>query len=168
MRHYPPGKAQRRLLSSLRSVAMAISQLNVPPVVTWLPRWKIIAHRPPKELEAGTRTSFAGNINRNIRISSPFRRLLVGASVALCSFLVPTGPVLAAIGDVISSFSAPGTKPRGLTWDGTNLWLADTNTDLIYELTTTGTVLSSFATPSIEPTGLTWDGTNLWLSDTST
>ncbi|MCZ6779858.1 MAG: hypothetical protein O7F16_12960, partial [Acidobacteria bacterium] len=96
------------------------------------------------------------------------KRLLVGASLAVGVFLLGSVPSLAATGDVISSFSAPGTNPRGLTWDGTNLWLADSNTDLIYELTTTGTVLSSFATPSIEPTGLTWDGTNLWLSDTST
>ena len=101
-------------------------------------------------------------------IPPQFKQVLSRAALIVVSFLLATGPLLAATGDVISSFSAPGTNPRGLTWDGTNLWLADSNTDLIYELTTTGTVLSSFATPSIEPTGLTWDGTNLWLSDTST
>ena len=107
-------------------------------------------------------------MKKSICISSSFRRTLVGAFLALGCFLLGSVPSLAATGDVISSFSAPGKNPRGLTWDGTNLWLADADDDLIYELTTTGTVLSSFTTPSIEPTGLTWDGTNLWLSDTST
>ena len=44
----------------------------------------------------------------------------------------------------IEASSAPGTGSFGLAWDGTNLWLADRDTDL-YQLTTTGTVLSSFA-----------------------
>ena len=93
-----------------------------------------------------------------------FQRVLIGASVALCGLFSAAVPLWAATGDVISSFSAPGTAPQGLAWDGTNLWLADKTTDLIYELTTTGTVLSTFAAPCGNPTGLTFDGTNFWVA----
>ncbi len=65
-------------------------------------------------------------------------------------------------GKVDSQFTSPSTNPRGLAWDGTNLWNADTDTDKIYKLNTSGTILNQFTSPSSNPTGLAWDGTNLW------
>ncbi|MFB3050078.1 MAG: Ig-like domain-containing protein, partial [Acidimicrobiia bacterium] len=78
-----------------------------------------------------------------------------------------TAPVT---GDVISSFTGAFlVEPdAGLAWDGTNLWLSEKSTPLIYELSTTGTVLSSFTPPGSSPAGMTWDGTNLWLADKGT
>ncbi|MDZ7288699.1 MAG: T9SS type A sorting domain-containing protein [candidate division KSB1 bacterium] len=69
---------------------------------------------------------------------------------------------------VVSSFSSPGPSPRGLAYDGANLWCSDATNDRIYKLTTTGSVVSSFASPSTVSTGLAWDGTNLWNSDANT
>ena len=68
-------------------------------------------------------------------------------------------------GDIVSSFACPDAFPRGLTWDGNNLWHADLSAAKIFELTTTGTIVSSFASPDWVPKGLTWDGKNLWNAD---
>ena len=68
-------------------------------------------------------------------------------------------------GTVISSFASPSTYPRGLAFDGTYLWNADSNTDIIYKLNTSGTVIFSFLSPSTGPAGLTWDGTYLLNAD---
>jgi len=69
---------------------------------------------------------------------------------------------------IVSSFSSPGPSPRGLAFDGSNLWCSDATNDRIYRLTTTGSVVSSFASPGSIPTGLAWDGTNLWNADANT
>ncbi len=67
--------------------------------------------------------------------------------------------------NVVSSFASPGSSPWGLTYDGTNLWNSDDNTEEVYKLSTTGSILSSFYTPGSSPGGMAWDGTNLWLAE---
>jgi len=62
-------------------------------------------------------------------------------------------------------FASPDIYPRGLAWDGTNLWLSVGDAKKIYRLNpTTGEVISSFGSPDAIPRGLAWDGTNLWLA----
>jgi len=68
----------------------------------------------------------------------------------------------------VSSFASPGPSPRGLAFDGANLWCSDAANDRIYKVTATGRVASSFASPSSNPTGLAWDGTDLWNADSNT
>lgn len=63
----------------------------------------------------------------------------------------------------LESFGVPGQDPTGLVWDGTNFWLADTDSEKIYKLDRAGKVLSSFNAPG--STALAWDGTNLWVLD---
>jgi subtilisin family serine protease/glutamine cyclotransferase len=68
-------------------------------------------------------------------------------------------------GEVITSFSAPGTGPLGLAYDGTYLWNADWETEMIYKLDpSTGSVVQSFSSPGGRPFGLTYDGTYLWVT----
>jgi len=68
-------------------------------------------------------------------------------------------------GEVITSFSAPGTGPLGLAWDGEYLWNADWETGMIYKLSpSTGSVVQSFSSPGGRPFGLTYDGTYLWVA----
>jgi len=68
-------------------------------------------------------------------------------------------------GEVITSFSAPGTGPLGLAYDGTYLWNADWETEMIYKLSpSTGSVVQSFSSPGGRPFGLTYDGTYLWVT----
>lgn len=64
-------------------------------------------------------------------------------------------------------FDSPGQVPRGLAFDGTHLWHADSSTDKIYKLDLTGQVIQTFDTFGTSPVGLAFDGTNLWLADSS-
>ena len=74
-----------------------------------------------------------------------------------------------APGDVISSFSAQGNTPRGITYDGTYLWTTDADSDTIYKINpATGSVVTSFASPGSFPADLAWDGTYLWNTDPGT
>lgn len=66
---------------------------------------------------------------------------------------------------IVTSFPAPGSSSRGLTYDGTNLWCSDETNDRIYKLSTDGNIISSFASPGSIPSGLAWDGNNLWNTD---
>ncbi|WP_434565165.1 DKNYY domain-containing protein [Thermoanaerobacterium thermosaccharolyticum] len=67
---------------------------------------------------------------------------------------------------VIRSFSTPGTYPRGLAWDGTNIWSGDASSNKIYKINPSdGTVLSSFSFSN--PYGIAWDGTYLWVTTTA-
>ena len=65
-------------------------------------------------------------------------------------------------------YTAPSIYPSGLTWDGTNIWSCDADSDKIYKHNADMTVNTEYAAPSIYPTGLTWDGTNIWSCDAST
>ena len=76
-------------------------------------------------------------------------------------------------GQVLSTLTAPGPQPWGMTFDGTNLWVVDFAEKRISKLDpTTGAELASFPTP--DPVGgakgVTWDGTHLnvmgWTSPT--
>ena len=69
-------------------------------------------------------------------------------------------------GIIVANFTSPGTAPYGLTFDGTNLWLADSDTDMIYKLNPVdGSVIDSFTSPGTDPRGLTFDGTYLWYNN---
>lgn len=69
---------------------------------------------------------------------------------------------------VVSILNAPASEPRGLAWDGQNLWVSDITDDQesFYKINPTdGKVLATLPTPGILPTGLAWDGQNLWNVD---
>ena len=66
---------------------------------------------------------------------------------------------------VTARFPAPGTSPRSLAWDGTNLWHGDSDYDRLYKLSTSGTVLAEFPAPGVGPQGMAWDGSHLWIRD---
>jgi len=67
-------------------------------------------------------------------------------------------------GDVLQQFTAPGSQPWGMTYDGSHLWLVDFAEKRISKLDpTTGAELATYPTP--DPLGgckgVTWDGTCL-------
>lgn len=81
----------------------------------------------------------------------------------------PISPIQQAQGDVLGSFSAPGSLPVGAENDGNgNLLITDISGDTVYLIDTTGGIISSFsvAAQSGNPIGVTTDGTNIYVGDT--
>jgi len=69
-------------------------------------------------------------------------------------------------GEVLKSFDLPGKYCTGMTFDGTNIWVADRKTDLIYCVDPeTGKIIRSLQSPGYWPLAMTWDGTSLWNAD---
>ena len=70
------------------------------------------------------------------------------------------------------SFGLVAGNPRGITTDGTNLWVVDTGTDDVYKYTTSGTFLGSWALDGRNgaPRGITinpGDVDDIWVIDSS-
>ena len=90
------------------------------------------------------------------------KKLLTTLLVFLAFYLT----TFAYSGEVIKSFSTPGSYPTGLCFDGKNLWLADRGTDKLYCLDPeTGTLIRQIESPAYWPMGLAWDGKYLWNAD---
>jgi len=70
----------------------------------------------------------------------------------------------AALGDVVSSFPAPGSQAGGLAWDGVALWYADygASASTIYRLSTVGSIYAQWSKNIPYMMGLAWDGNYLW------
>ncbi len=72
----------------------------------------------------------------------------------------------ARVGDVLRTIPSPGARPTGLTFDGSQLWVADDATDKLYRIDPhTGHVTATLETPGYHPEGLAWDGSHLWHVD---
>jgi hypothetical protein len=73
---------------------------------------------------------------------------------------------------VVSTFEAPLVgfdRVRGITWDGTHLWITGDDdsggsfTDQVKKVDTAGTEVSAFTASGGNAVGLAWDGTDLWF-----
>lgn len=76
---------------------------------------------------------------------------------------------------LLYSFPSPDGSPRGLAFDGSYLWCANTgdgnsvNGAKIYKLDPiTGAIVNTYSSPGTNPFGLAWDGSYLWHSDFGT
>src|SRR5574337_1001960 len=57
-----------------------------------------------------------------------------------------------------------GTYPCGIAFDGTNIWVANTNSNSVTRLRTSdGTVLGTYAI-GLDPRGVVYDGANIWVA----
>jgi hypothetical protein len=66
--------------------------------------------------------------------------------------------------EVLLQLPAPGDSPRGLAYDGVNLWIADAKDSKIYKISPTdGSVIAEFNSPVKVPSGLAWDCAGLWV-----
>lgn len=77
--------------------------------------------------------------------------------------------------ELIGQFPSPDNSPRGITFDGTHLWVAITgdwaawNGPKIYKVDPyTGKKIDEYDHPGQLPYGLAWDGNYLWHSDHGT
>ena len=76
-------------------------------------------------------------------------------------------------GAVLKQFPAPGSRPHGVAWDGTHLWVAETTKRTITAYTLDGAPVRELAlTPGPkegpDPHGMTYYRGNLWYCDAAT
>jgi transglutaminase-like putative cysteine protease len=92
----------------------------------------------------------------------PFKKILM--ILVIAAFCVAR--VQADVGDVITSFAAPGDFPTGLTYDGKYLWNTDRKTDMLYKIDPkSGKILTSLPSPGYQPEDLAFDGKYIWCLD---
>jgi len=72
-------------------------------------------------------------------------------------------------GDYIDSWDLTGenNNPYGMTTDGTNIWVVDSDVDKVYKYDMAGGYIGvwSLTGANTDPTGITTDGTNIWVVD---
>ena len=69
-------------------------------------------------------------------------------------------------GKIVKAFKTPGGFSTGITFDGHYLWLADYQTDSLYQMDpATGKIVHKIPSPGYWPMGLAWDGKYLWNVD---
>jgi hypothetical protein len=85
----------------------------------------------------------------------------------VCTYYPDPGTVyhLDGSGGVLSQFTPPSAQPWDICKQGSDLWIADYNANMLYKVSTTGTVLESHASQGIKPSGVVFDGTYLWYCD---
>ncbi len=82
-----------------------------------------------------------------------------------------TAPTAERVASTTVQFGRSLTSPKGLAWDGSQLFLVDDGTDALYTVaTSTGVATRVSATTtrfglsaSVEPRGLAWDGSTLYM-----
>lgn len=65
-------------------------------------------------------------------------------------------------GAVLSQFTPPANQPWDICLQGSDLWIADYNANMLYKVSTTGALLESHASQILKPAGIVYDGTYLW------
>jgi streptogramin lyase len=78
----------------------------------------------------------------------------------------PTEPPEPTAPELMLEFSSPGPSPEDLAWDGSHLWVVDSETHLLYQVDpATGESVRELEIRAEQPQGVTWDGQNLWVLD---
>jgi hypothetical protein len=82
----------------------------------------------------------------------------------VCTYYPEPGTVyhVNSSGTVLSQFTPPANQPWDICMQGSDLWIADYNANMLYKVNTTGTVLESHASQILKPAGIVYDGTYLW------
>lgn len=74
--------------------------------------------------------------------------------------------IFAYPGKIQKSFKSPSQFVTGMTFDGTNLWVADRKEDKIFCISPIdGSIVRSISSPAYWPMGLAFDGKYLWNAD---
>jgi len=69
-------------------------------------------------------------------------------------------------GKIVKAFKTPAGFSTGITFDGHYLWLADYQSDSLYQIDpNTGAIVHKIPSPGFWPMGLAWDGKYLWNVD---
>lgn len=90
-----------------------------------------------------------------------------GSTYWVCTYYPDPGTVynISSTGTILSQFTPPANQPWDICKQGSDLWIADYNANMLYKVSTTGTILESHASNGIKPSGVVYDGTYLWYCD---
>ncbi len=82
----------------------------------------------------------------------------------VCTYYPDPGTVyhINSSGTVLSQFVPPNTQPWDICLQGSDLWIADYNGNMLYKVSETGSLLESHASQILKPSGVVYDGTYLW------
>ncbi len=82
----------------------------------------------------------------------------------VCTYYPDPGTIykINSSGTVLSQFVPPANQPWDICTQGSDLWIADYNANMLYKVSSTGTVLESHASQIGKPSGVVYDGTFLW------
>lgn len=82
----------------------------------------------------------------------------------VCTYYPDPGTVyhVNSSGTVLSQFTPPANQPWDICLQGSDLWIADYNANMLYKVSNTGSVLESHASQILKPSGVVYDGTYLW------
>ena len=72
--------------------------------------------------------------------------------------------VRASDGAILGTF-AVGSRPYGVAFDGTDIWVANQSSSTVTKLDPSGTTLGTFAVGTF-PSYVAFDGTDIWVTDT--
>jgi len=161
---------------TLTTPADAATGLNTRPLLAWTSAGAGSTYR----LQVSLNSQFSTTVFDDSTVAAPSRQIgplannrtyywrvsaknPTGQSAfsATRSFKTFSAPSATSI-SIRSSFTSPGSRPRGLAWDGQSLWMID-NLENIYKLDTLGKVLKTFRGPRFPDSDLSWDGTGLWI-----
>lgn len=89
--------------------------------------------------------------------------LFVAMAIVL---LAPAALAQGVPGTVLERYPLAMKTPTGLTWDGSQLWVADREGATLSKIDlASGKTISTLDAPGYEPLGLAWDGALLWVVD---
>jgi len=90
-----------------------------------------------------------------------------GGNYWVCTYYPDPGTVykINGSGTVLSQFTPPANQPWDICTQGSDLWIADYNANMLYKVSNTGTLLESHACEDQKPSGVVYDGTYLWYCD---
>ncbi len=100
------------------------------------------------------------NDNFDIFYLAPEARSTYIDNLAIWTPATPIDRSQLCAGQLLDTFTSPGSRCSGLGWDGNNLWLLD-NLEALYQLDDTGKETNSVAL-DFHGDGLSWDGVGFW------
>lgn len=116
-----------------------------------------------------TELDMSGNILSTITLPDHYMSGIAydGGDFWVCTYYPDPGTTYKVdnTGSPQSQFVPPADQPWDICLEGSNLWIADYNANMLYQTDQNGTVLQQHPSENIKPAGIVFDGNYLWYVD---